>query len=115
MRRAIVDTHVILNVEITPGMIPVPGSLIILKQKIPGFNNILAMANYSMSFGLNDDVNKIEKSEPEEVRPSPPKINNDSGNFSRSVLLDEILEQIFNELTRRVMLEPQEEITIQST
>ena len=60
MRRAIVDTHVILNTAITPGMILVPGSLIILKQKIPGFNNILTMANYSMTFGKNEKVNKVE-------------------------------------------------------
>ena len=59
MKRAIVDTNVILNTAITPGMILVPGSLVILKQKIPGFNNILTMANCSMSFGLNDGVNKI--------------------------------------------------------
>ena len=65
MRKAIVDTNVILNTAITPGMILVPGSLIILKQKIPGFNNILTMANYSMSFGLNDDLNKIEEKDPE--------------------------------------------------
>ena len=43
MRKAIVYTNAILNTAITPGMILVPGSLIILKQKIPGFNNILTM------------------------------------------------------------------------
>ena len=69
--RAILDTHVILNTVITPGMILVPGSLIILKQKIPGYNNILTMANYSMSFGLNGDVNKT----PEPKKEAPTEIN----------------------------------------
>ena len=59
MRRAILDTHAILNTAITPGIILVPGSLIILKERIPGHNNILTVANYSMTFGLNDDVNKV--------------------------------------------------------
>ena len=60
MRKAIVDTHVILNTAITPGMILFSGTLVILKQKIPGFNNILTMANYSMIFGENNDVNRVE-------------------------------------------------------
>ena len=88
MRKAIVDTNVILNTA----MIPVPGSLIILKQKIPGFNNILTMANYSMIFGLNDVVNKTErtKEEPKQNERSVStrqrgEINNDSGNSCRSM------------------------------
>ena len=68
MRRAILDTHVILNTAITPEMILVPGSLIILKQKIPGYNSILTMANYSMSFGLNGDINKTPKTETKETK-----------------------------------------------
>ena len=65
MRKAIVDTHVILNTAITPGMILIPGSLIMLKQKIFGFNNILTMANYSMVFGKNGDVNRSIATESE--------------------------------------------------
>ena len=65
MRRAILDTHVVLNTAIPLGMILVPESLIILKQKIARYNNILTMANYSMSFGLNNDVNKMPKTESE--------------------------------------------------
>ena len=78
MRKAILDTHAILNTAITPGMILVPGGLIILKQKIPGYNNILTIANYSMSFGLNNDVNKTPKT----LEQSPSPVKNDSGNFS---------------------------------
>ena len=80
MRRAIVDSHVILNTAITPRMILVPGSLIILKQKIPGFNNILTMANYSMSFRLNDNVNKV----PEE-KEQKGEIKDDSRTYSNPV------------------------------
>ena len=57
MRKAIADTHVILNTAITPGMILVPGDLIILAQEIPGYNNILTVADQSMKFGVNDDIN----------------------------------------------------------
>ena len=40
MRKAIVDTKVVLNTAITPGLILISSSLIILKKKIPGFKNI---------------------------------------------------------------------------
>ena len=66
MRKAIVDTKVILNTAICPGIILIPSSLIILKKKIPGFNNILTMADYWMKFGENKTVNKVV------VPPSPP-------------------------------------------
>ena len=41
MRRAIIDIKVVLNTAIAPGLISIQSSLIILKKKIPGFNNIL--------------------------------------------------------------------------
>ena len=66
MQRAILDTKVILNTAICPGLILIPRSLIILKRKIPGFNNILTMADYWMKFGENKTVNKVV------VPPSPP-------------------------------------------
>ena len=58
MRKAIADTHVVLNTAITPGMILIPGDLIILKEKIPGYNNILNVTDETMKFGLNENVNK---------------------------------------------------------
>ena len=67
MRRAILDTKVILNTAICPGLILIPSSQIILKKKIPGFNDILTMADYWMKFGENKTVNKVV------VPPSPVK------------------------------------------
>ena len=61
MRKAMADTHVILNTAISPGMILLPGDLIILTEKIPGYNNILTVADTTMKFGLNDKVNKEQK------------------------------------------------------
>ena len=69
MRKAIVDTKVILNTAICPGLILMPSLLIILKKKIAGFNNILTMADYWMKFGENKTVNKVVIREP----PSPVK------------------------------------------
>ena len=59
MRKAIKDTHVVLNTAITPGIILIPGSLIILKKKIAGFNNILTLGQSWMQFGENPTVNKV--------------------------------------------------------
>ncbi len=42
---------------ISPGMILVPSNLIIQKEKIPGYNNILTLATDKMKFGKNTDVN----------------------------------------------------------
>ena len=57
MRTAIRDTNVVLNMAITPGVILVPSSMIILKDPIAGYNNILTLAKKGMTFGKNDDVN----------------------------------------------------------
>ena len=59
MRKAIKDTKVILNTAITPGIILIPGSLIILKRKIARFNNILTLGQSWMTFGENPTVNKV--------------------------------------------------------
>ena len=74
MRKAIADTHVILNTAITPGMILIPGDLVILTEKIPGYNNILTVADSTMKFGLNNKVNK-NPDPPQGVRKmrTPPK------------------------------------------
>ena len=47
MQTAIQATNVILDTGI------------ILKEPIPGYNNILLTANSNMNFGLNLDVNRI--------------------------------------------------------
>ena len=95
MRTAIQAMHVILDTAIIPGVSLVPSSLIILKEPISGYNNILLTANDSMSFGLNSEVNGVKrqvsendkvkkpKSEPEQNKVSPPKVQkviDDKGN-----------------------------------
>ncbi len=57
MREAIKDTNVVLNMAISPGMILVPSNLIIQKEKIPGYNNVLTLATDKMKFGKNTGVN----------------------------------------------------------
>ncbi len=57
MRAAIASTNVVLNMAISPGMILVPSNLIIQKEKIPGYNNVLTLATDKMKFGKNTDVN----------------------------------------------------------
>ncbi len=57
MRAAIVSTNAILNMAISPTMILVPSNLIIQKEKIPGYNNILTSATDKMKFGKNTEVN----------------------------------------------------------
>ena len=85
MRKAIADTHVILNTAISPGMILIPGDLIILTEKIPGYNNILTVADETMKFGLNDKVNKETKRIIPKVKPKPRSENkNDDTNIVTS-------------------------------
>ena len=58
MRKAIVDTNVILSTAISPHVILIPGDMIILKDKIPGYN-ILTIADKDMKFGKNMNVNRV--------------------------------------------------------
>ncbi len=65
MRTAIASTNVVLNMAISPSMILVPSNLIIQKEKIPGYNNVLMPqtkclclnATDKMKFGKNTEVN----------------------------------------------------------
>ena len=57
MRTAIASTNVVLNMAISPGMILVLSNLIIQKEKIPGYNNVLTLATDKMKFGKNTNVN----------------------------------------------------------
>ena len=59
MRTAIKDTNVVLNMAITPGIILIPSSMIILKDKVEGYNNVLTLATKTMKFGVNTDVNYV--------------------------------------------------------
>ncbi len=87
MRAAIVSTNVVLNMAISPGMILVPSDLIIQKEKIPGYNNVLTLATDKMKFGKNTGVNykapstpktslqTTQKTESPKPKPKPPKIS----------------------------------------
>ena len=52
----------ILNTAILPGVILIPGNMIILEDKIPGYNNILTIADKDMRFGKKRDVNRVVQS-----------------------------------------------------
>ena len=66
MRKAIQDTNVVLNMAITPGIILIPSNMIILKNKVEGYNNVLTIATNAMKFGVNTKVNYV----------APPTITN---------------------------------------
>ena len=59
MRTAIKDTNVVLNMAITPGIILIPSNMIILKDKVEGYNNFLTLATKTMKFGVNTNVNYV--------------------------------------------------------
>ena len=68
MRTAIKDTNVVLNMAITPGIILIPSNMIILKEKVVGYNNVLTLATKDMKFGVSEDVNYVK---PEELPATP--------------------------------------------
>ena len=69
MRKAIQDTNVVLNMAITPGIILIPSNMIILKNKVEGYNNVLTIATNAMKFGVNTKVNYVA---PKAVTKKPP-------------------------------------------
>lgn len=84
MRTAIKSTNVVLNMVISPGVILIPSDIIIIKKKIPGFNNTLTLTTSKMKFGENKDVNVVvvakqdisENNTPPSVDNTPPSVNN---------------------------------------
>ena len=59
-----------LNLVISPGIILIPSSMIILKERIKGFKNVLTLATKNMKFGVNEEINRIpEKKVIKEVKP----------------------------------------------
>ena len=60
-RTAVKDTNVILNQNISPGLLIIPSSLIILEHPIPGYNNYLTTSSAEMRFGTNTGLNKVEE------------------------------------------------------
>ena len=67
MRTAIKDTNVVLNMAITPGIILIPSNMIILKEKVAGYNNVLTLATKEMKFGVNENVNYVKPVQQEKV------------------------------------------------
>ena len=57
MRTAIKNTNVVLNMAISPGVILISSSMLILKEKLAGYNNVLTMATKKMKFGFNRKLN----------------------------------------------------------
>ena len=64
MRLAIKNTNVVLNMAISPGIILIPSNMIILKERVAGYNNVLTLATKDMKFGVNENVNKAPAAEP---------------------------------------------------
>ena len=60
MRTGIKDRNVVLNMAITPGIILIPSDMIILKEKVAGYNNVLTLAKKDMKFGVNENVNYVK-------------------------------------------------------
>ena len=58
-RTAIRDTYAILNQNISPGLLIIPSSLIILDKPIPGYKNTVRISDLSMKFGTEKDLNKV--------------------------------------------------------
>ena len=59
MRTAIKDTNIVLNMAITPGIILIPSNMIILKDKVEGYNNVLTLSTKTMKFDVNTNVNYV--------------------------------------------------------
>ena len=66
MRTAIKNTSVVLNMAITPGIILIPSNMIILKEKVAGYNNVLKLATKDMKFSVNENFNYVKPVEQNE-------------------------------------------------
>ena len=54
------NTNVVLNMAITPGIILLPSDMIILKELVVGYNNVLTLTTRDMKFSVNEDINYVE-------------------------------------------------------
>lgn len=59
-RTSIKDTNVILNQNISSGLLIIPSSLIILEKPVPGYSNFLTTSSQNMKFGTNTELNRME-------------------------------------------------------
>ena len=53
MRLAIKNTNVVLNMAITPGIMLIPSDVIILMERVVGYNNVLTLGTEDMKFGVD--------------------------------------------------------------
>ena len=89
MRTAVKSTNVVLNLIILPGLIIIPSNLVLLKEKVPGYNNTLTMATKEMSFGKNEGLNfdsSLAKTQKTKVRFELPRIDADKKNKELGVV-----------------------------
>ena len=56
---------------IPQGIILIPSDMIILKEKVAGYNNVLTLATKDMKFGVNKNINYVEPVETVEPTASP--------------------------------------------
>ena len=59
MRLAMKNTNAVLNMAITPGIILMPSDIIILNEKVAGYNNVLTHATKDIKFGVNENINYV--------------------------------------------------------
>ena len=81
--------NVVLNLVVLPGLILIPSDLVLLKEKVPGYNNTLTIATKEMSFGKNDGLNfdsSLAKTEKTKVRFELPRIDADKKNKELGVV-----------------------------
>ena len=74
MRTAVKATNVVLNLAILPKLVLIPSELLILKEKISGYNNTLTLATKTMNFGVNEGVNFDADRVEEDTQPSVPSV-----------------------------------------
>ena len=89
MRTVVKSTNVVLNLVVLPGLILIPSDLVLLKEKIPGYNNTLTMATKEMSFGKNEGLNfdsSLAKTEKTKVYFDTSRINADKSNKELGVV-----------------------------
>ena len=89
MRTAVKSTKVVLNLVVLPGLILIPSDLVLLKEKVPGYNNTLTMTTKEMSFGKNEGLNydsSLAKTEKTKVYFDTSRIDADKKNKELGVV-----------------------------
>ena len=67
-RTAVKDSNQVLRLNLSPGLLIIPTELTILKDPIKGYNNTITTSTLNMRFGVNQDLNKIQKKSPLRLR-----------------------------------------------